>query len=567
MFNIYGPDLAFLGELDGCTSAAWSDYWDEIGGMNLTAALTERNEQLLQNGFFVSVAYLHGAPGVESEMPIYVICDVERNAATGSITANGKTADYLMKRRSVATPHFADTTIPDAAQSAIEGNLRGLPFTVGRFSGDSRTDILNAITLESATLDEIAFQILRYGGYGRQLRHSGGNIQFLIDPGRDHRRAPEIPVFTDENGAAIGPTVGDDDSSTCNVATAALHFNDKMPELADKEEEQEEYEDGRTEDFAIGETEATGTARRELWCGDIFQGNDETEEEFRARARAQMEQNLQENIRVLNLTADILPRDYGILYRTGDLLRAKAGTYTFERRVTGVNWTMDATGTKCSLRLGPPTVNVLRELKKSKPLSSAAAGGISGARAAIGAANKKIVDLHRKFLNMTITIGEVSAGLEAQIQNFDDFQEAATKVYARVDGAEASLELHAEQIDGISKSVATLLADIVNINTKVAHIYDETDGANVYVRIDGNLRTNGMVWGDRGQFGSSDSESIPLLLNGFGLNLHSGMDIGSDGYYDHVTFNRSGHTYRTEDITSYDPGSGIFLPRTVLGLA
>lgn len=527
MFNVFDSSMRFRGELEGVTSAQWGDNWDSVGTISLTAALTPHNDSLLQVGGMIEVGYLANAPGAEKEMPPYILCNLQRSAKNGTILADGKTADYILHRRNASLPKFEGVTIDAAAMSVVADNLRGLPVDVGSFPGDAREDAMPDITLESGALDDLALQILAFGGYGRQLRRQGNRLNWAVDPGRDKRHTPEIPVFADENGSASGSVLGDDDSLTCNVATSVLHFSDKVPDLAPDEEHQEDYEEGRTERFSIGQTEAEGLARRELWCGDFFQERDETAEEFRARAQAAMEQSMQEHVRVLNLSAAIDPRDYGTLYRTGDLLRARAGSIRLERRVTAVNWVYDGGGTQCTLRLGPPTKNVLRQFKERKPLSSAVSGGIAGALAAAGSANKKIIDLHRKWLAMIIAIGDVSAGLDAAIQNFDEYKEAAAEVFAQVDEnaagiaaiaaddvleqlRQAKTTMYAKVLDDIdgcvkqaylelyavsdgqgnSKTFADLVADVISALARVIDLEGK-------VKIDGSLFvSNGIIVAD-----------------------------------------------------------------------
>lgn len=480
MFNIYSPEMAFLGELEDVSSTNLVDNWDSIGTISLTAALTQHNEALLANDRIIVLSYLPGVPGAEDDIPPYIICNVQRNAQTKTLTVNGKSADYLLRYRSIIEPHFEAGPIPEAVKGLIQDNLKGIPLTVGSFPGDDRQALLPEITLESTSLSDAAFQLLQYGGYGRQLRRTENGISFLVDPGRDHRYTAEIPVLSPDNGSAIGPVVGDDGNNACNVAVARLKFGDKMPELSPDPELQQEYEDGWAEIYSIGDTEATGAERRELWCGDYIQGSDETEEEFRARATEDMQRYLRENIRILNLHARIDPADYGTLYRTGDLLRAKVGDYSFERRVTSAEWTKDRNGLVCVLRLGPPTNNVLRELKKTKPMSSAVSGGIGSALGGVAKANKKILDLHRKWLTMVIAIDDVSAGLDAAIENFDEFKRAATSVFAQVDKNKAGLDLIATEdvLADLKEAKTTLYAKVNDEFVKEAYLelYAVSDG-------------------------------------------------------------------------------------------
>lgn len=550
MFNVFDDRLVYLGELEGAASAQWSDYWDEIGGITLTAAMTAHNERLLQNGHFIEISFIPNAPGVEQEIPPYLILDVGLNESTHTITANGKTADYLMERRIVATPHFEDTTIPAAAQTVIQDNLRGLPIVVDRYQDDCRETELAAITLESDTLDETAFSLLRYGGYGRQLRRCGNSFAFLIDSGRDHRYVPAIPVFTSDNGSVRQSVVGDDDSMTRNVAAALLHYSGVSPALADTPDDQQPYEDGQTEMYYIGDTEATGAARRELWCGDYFQEEDEDKEAFAARVEADMRLQMQGHVRVLNLSASIRPEDYGKIFRTGDLMRASAGSYRMERRITGANWTLDRGLVRCELRLGPPTINVLHALAEPKPMSSAVAGGIGSARAAAGDAEKKVLELHYKWMDMVIAIADVSAGLSSAIENFDEFKQASSEVFAQVGKNTAGLAAIAtdDVLNSLIAAKTTLYAAVNNaigdcVQAAYLELYAVTDGQ-------GNTKTLAELVADNiklmGKIDILGSLSIS------GGNLHVDRKIYADGAVDASSFVSGSDTIQlgTRELTA-----------------
>lgn len=527
MFNVFDSGMHYLGELEGVTSAQWGDNWNSVGAISITAALTTNNDALLKIGSIVEVGYLANAPGAEKEMPPYILCNIQRSAQNGTILANGKTADYILHRRNASLPKFEGATIAEAAQSVVADNLRGLPVDVGSFPGDDREDAMPDITLESGALDDLALQILAFGGYGRQLRRQGNRFSWAVDPGRDKRHTPEIPVFADDNGSASGSVLGDDDSLSCNVATSVLHYSDKVPELAPDEEHQEDYIDAHTERYAIGDTEAAGLARRELWCGDFFQDSDESEEEFRARAQAAMEQSMQEHVRVLNLSAAIDPRDYGSVFRTGDLLRARAGSIRLERRVTAVSWVYDANGTKCTLRLGPPTNNVLRQFKERKPLSSAVSGGIAGALAAAGNANKKIIDLHRKWLAMIIAIGDVSAGLDAAIQNFEEYKEASAEVFAQVDANAAGIAAIAadDVLEQLRQAKTTMYAKVLDdidgcVKQAYLELYAVSDGQ-------GNSKTFADLVADAIYLGGKKT-----TLDSLRVDVSGNLDVGRTLYCD-----------------------------------
>ena len=49
MFEIHGTDFRKLGSVENPSSANYSIYFQEIGGLTLIAAATEENRELLKN--------------------------------------------------------------------------------------------------------------------------------------------------------------------------------------------------------------------------------------------------------------------------------------------------------------------------------------------------------------------------------------------------------------------------------------------------------------------------------------------------------------------------------------
>ena len=54
-----------------------------------------------------------------------------------------------------------------------------------------------------------------------------------------------------------------------------------------------------------------------------------------------------------------------------------------------------------------------------------------------------------------------------QSKSIGDLQTARAELAARVDGAEASIDLNAQNINGVASSVATIQADVVNLKGRI----------------------------------------------------------------------------------------------------
>ena len=68
---------------------------------------------------------------------------------------------------------------------------------------------------------------------------------------------------------------------------------------------------------------------------------------------------------------------------------------------------------------------------------------------------------------LTTRVSGAETALEMNTQAIEDLQDASVEVAARVDGAEASIKLNAQSIDGVGKSVATIQADVVELQGRV----------------------------------------------------------------------------------------------------
>lgn len=69
--------------------------------------------------------------------------------------------------------------------------------------------------------------------------------------------------------------------------------------------------------------------------------------------------------------------------------------------------------------------------------------------------------------SFSVELDDVRSSLDVYVKETEDLQAAAAALTTRVDGAEASITLNAQSIDGVGKSVATIQADVVELQGRV----------------------------------------------------------------------------------------------------
>lgn len=514
MFDVLGTDFTKLGTVENPSSANYSVYWQETGGITLIAAATPNNQAWLKNDRYILVK----APvrrGMVNDTA-YVIVNVAVDEEKAEITVNGKTADYMLHGRAMQPVVLEGTRAREAVSKTISDNLRGLPIVTGITGEMVDTEIIR-YPMDGGALDETTMELMQYCGIGKQLYFDLDRFVFLADSGRVRTGLAHVPVFGRGSGIARNPTIAIDSSDYCNVATATLSFNDD-----------------HTEEFAVGTTDSAGIDRLELWCGEISQDSEETDADFRARAQAEMEGMLEAHVKRISVSADIDADDLSAHYQLGDIVPVKIGGYLVAKRITGIVWLTDQMNDKATLQLGDPVMTVIAEIKeKSKAESKRVSGSIGGLSSRAKAAEKKISAILEDYKLLVAKVDGVVAGMDAYVLNktFEDYKYAVSRLFAsieeanaalklsvekntddigtlaqaqsslvaQVDGAEARIDLNAQNINGVASSVASIEADVINLKgrvnlTDVAYV-SEGHGLGVVGSIvaNGNILANGYI--------------------------------------------------------------------------
>lgn len=504
MFEILSPDLHRIGEVETVSSDNHSIHWQESGTLVLIAAATEANLAELRNDRFILVrdTYRQG----DRLDGLYLICNVSHDEEKNEITVNGKTAGFLLHQRVIGDTVLSGTTAGAALAELANGNARWLPIDA-EWERDGDPEVIR-YPMDGGALDEKCADLMAYCGIGMEAALKDGRIQLRFSPGRDISAIPGVPVLGQHSGWARNTNLSIDASDYCNVAVGTLVFQNNSEEP-----------------FFFGETEAAGSIRRELFIGDISQSSGESETDFRARAETEAQAKLVSHLLRTTISADISPADYGRPFLVGDVIRVQVGAVTLKKRIIAATWLHDQNNDRITLTLGDKLNTVPAEIKEKQKATAASAAGAGRA----AKANKKAqAGIESDYKTLLAKVTDIVAGMDAYVLNkvFEDYKLAVANVFAalqdedktissqlslqassieglqaasaemttRVSGAEASIKLNAQNIDGVGKSVAKIQADVVELKglTEVGgslNVY----GGNIYSKHDIEALTGTVV--------------------------------------------------------------------------
>ena len=504
MYEILSPDLHRIGEVETVSSDNHSMHWQESGTLVLIAAATEENLEKLRNDRFILIrdTYRQG----DRLDGLYLICNVSHDEEKNEITVNGKTAGFLLHQRVIGDTVLSGTTAGAALAELANGNARGLPIDA-EWESAGDPEVIR-YPMDGGALDEKCADLMAYCGIGMEAALKDGRIQLRFSPGRDISAIPGVPVLGQHSGWARNTNLSIDASDYCNVAVGTLVFQNNSEEQ-----------------FFFGETEAAGSSRRELFIGDISQSKGESDAEFRARAETEANAKLVAHLLRTTISADISPADYGRPFLVGDVIRVQVGAVTLKKRIIAATWLHDQNNDRITLTLGDKLNTVPAEIKEKQKATAASAAGAGRA----AKANKKAqAGIESDYKTLLAKVTDIVAGMDAYVLNkvFEDYKLAVANVFAalqdedktissqlslqassieglqaasaelttRVDGAEASIKLNAQNIDGVGKSVATIQADVVKLKglTEVGgslNVY----GGNIYSKHDIEALTGTVV--------------------------------------------------------------------------
>jgi len=285
----------------------------------------------------------------------FIIEQVKYDSPNNRITAYGYSSNWMLNKR-VITNH---TEISDAnpvesiVKSLVDDNLRGLP----RISTAPLSGLTDTITIEdeeeidpfSKPLMDKCVSLLDMAELGHRLvwNPETNQFKFKIYKGNDLTSGIHAVVFSEEQGTASNLTITDDNSSFKNVCYCSIKYRNDSEDVI-------EY------------GTATAGNRYEYFLNNTQnQTNDETDAQFVARVKGQCAAELARRLRRTTFVVSIDAEDLGSAFNLGDKVSVVSVKYgvTFNARITGVKYTLDARGTTTSLILGEPELTALKELQ------------------------------------------------------------------------------------------------------------------------------------------------------------------------------------------------------------
>lgn len=477
MYEILSPDLHRIREVETVSSDNHSIHWQESGTLVLIAAATEANLAELRNDRFILIRDAFRQGGRLDGL--YLISNVSHDEEKNEITVNGKTAGFMLHQRVIGDTVLSGTTAGAALAELATANARGLPIDA-EWDSDGDPEVIR-YPMDGGALDEKCADLMAYCGIGMEAALKDGRIQLRFSPGRDISAIPGVPVLGKHSGWARNTSLSIDASDYCNVAVGTLVFQNNSEEP-----------------FSFGETEAAGSSRRELFIGDISQSKGESDADFRARAETEAQAKLVAHLLRTTISADISPADYGRPFLVGDVIRVQVGAVTLKKRIISATWLHDQNNDRITLTLGDKLNTVPAEIKEKQKATAASAAGAGRAAKANKKAQAgiesdyktllaKVTDivagmdayvLNKVFEDYKVSVANVfaalrdedetiSSQLSLQASSIDGLQKASAELTTRVSGAEASIKMNAQNIDGVGKSVATIQADVVELQGRV----------------------------------------------------------------------------------------------------
>lgn len=335
--EIYPADFSTRYELTHAISVQMSVHYNDIGKLTLVAPVNDYNIKALQVGNML----------FDTDRNVtYIIVNTKHDTDQSRITANGYTANWLLNKRCIASEYHL-TTLETGVYALINANLRNMS-RIATAAAAGLTEATDAILKGGQLLDEI-MPYLEEAGLGQKMVWDAETLShtFKIYKGADLTAGIHAVVFSEEQGTAQELVINDDDSTLKNFAYATGTLKDGV-------------------EFVEEVGTATGDTRREVWLNtNVRQEGEESEADCRARARAYATMELGKRIRRKSFSVSIDSADLGVAYNLGDIVSCVSVRFgvSFNARITGVKYKMDANSTSTEIVLGDPILTALGELK------------------------------------------------------------------------------------------------------------------------------------------------------------------------------------------------------------
>lgn len=336
--EIYPADLSTRYQLTHAISIQMTVYYNDIGKLQLTVPASDYNIQALKTG---NILYdtLRGTT--------YIIVDTKCDTTDNRITANGYTTDWLLNKRIVASSYNV-SNIESGVYAIVNDNMRGLT-KINTAAVKGLTENYSGDAVYGGQLLDAVIPLLDYGELGHRMVWDFDDLSwtFEIYKGNDLTSGIHAIAFAEEQGTCTDLVINEDTSTFKNFAYVTYRLSDETEPVA-----------------TVGT--ATGDDRFEKWFEtSVSQEQEESEDDCRKRAVAYATMELGKYINRQSFNVTIDASELGTLYNIGDVVSCVSIRFgvSFNARITGVKYKMDATGEKTEIVLGDPILTALGALK------------------------------------------------------------------------------------------------------------------------------------------------------------------------------------------------------------
>ena len=336
-FEVYPSDFSTRYELRHAISAIMTVYYNDIGKLVLVAPVNDYNITALKVGNMLydtdrDVTFIFANSKIETD--------------TNRIVVNGYTANWILNKRCIASKYTL-TNLENGVYDIVNANMRDLT-RLSTAPVEGLTEETNTILHGGQIFDEVQ-PFLEEAQLGNKMVWDPDALShvFKIYKGADLTNGIHAVVFSDEQGTAKDLVINDDDSTLKNFAYVVGVLNDGT-------------------EFVETVGTATGDTRREIWFDtSVFQEQEESEDDCKARAVAYATMELGKRIRRQSFSVAIDASELGTLYNIGDVVSCVSIRFgvSFNARIKGIKYTLDNRKTKTEVILGEPILTALGEMK------------------------------------------------------------------------------------------------------------------------------------------------------------------------------------------------------------
>jgi hypothetical protein len=340
MIEIYPSDFSTRYQLTHAISVSMTEYYNEIGKIQLVVPVDDYNINALREG-----ALLYNT----ARGTTYVIVNVKHDTTQNRITVNGYTSDWLLNKRVVAEK-AAITNIESGVYALVNANLRGLTriqtAEAKGYTEEYQPEEDEDNTVYGGQLMDKIIDILDSAELGHRMVWDGKAMMhtFTVTKGTDRTEGIHRAAFVEEQGTCSDLVINTDMSTYKNVAYVKYKLSDD------------------TEPVAVVGT-ASGDDRFERWFDSSVTQSDGTADETKASAVSFGNLELGDYIRRSSFDIVIDDTELGSRYDIGDLVICISVRFgvSFKARITGVKYTLDRTGEQTKIILGDPLLDAIEE--------------------------------------------------------------------------------------------------------------------------------------------------------------------------------------------------------------